>query len=257
MEILKGLFGPSLNSVEKPSRINTDPSWLGLGSLYFVAEISKCFISHMAMPKYHQRALEACDVGEELLSVVELINDTKELVSHSKWTIEVYANTNSSDFTVKRTQAFSKIIFSLIDIFCNAVRVGFLLARVHVISLSSDLQKQLEKTNEVFYLFTQMFCLFQEAYQGHLSNALSHNSRDKKELDEKCRLSLLNVAEKSVKVSLAVLKKTSKKLDGPILALSACLLVLKISAHLYDSKVLSLHKGKFSLIANGFAYGCL
>lgn len=52
-----------------------------------------------------------------------------------------------------------------------------------------------------------------------------------------------------------MLKKNSKKLDGPILALSSCLLVLKISAHLYDSKVLSSHKGKFSLKENGFAYG--
>ena len=77
----------------------------------------------------------------------------------------------------------------------------------------------------------------------------------KKELDEKCRLSLLKVTEISVKIFLSVLKKNFKKLDGPILALSNCLLVLKISAHLYDSKVLSSHKGKFSLNENGFAYG--
>jgi hypothetical protein len=52
-----------------------------------------------------------------------------------------------------------------------------------------------------------------------------------------------------------VLKKNTRKLDGPILALSSCLLVLKISAHLYDNKVLSSHKEKFSLKENGFAYG--
>ena len=103
-----------------------------------------------------------------------------------------------------------------------------------------------------------MFYLFQEGYQGCLNYTLSCHSESevlKKELDEKYRLSLLKIAEVSIKIFLGVLKKSSKKLDEPLLALSSCLLVLKISAHLYDNKVLSSHKGKFSLKENGFAYG--
>lgn len=256
MEMLKSLFGPSLNNSAKPSKINTDSSWLGLGFLFLAAQTSKCFSSHVQ--KYHEEALDVCDMGEELLSGVELLNDTKKLIVHSKWAIEVYADPNSSDFTAKRVQVFSEFIFSGIDIFCNGVKVVFFLTRIHLISLSSDLQKGLERVNEAFYLFTQVFYLFQEGYQGCLNYTLSCYSESevlKKELDEKYRLSLLKIAEISVKIFLGVLKKNSKKLDGPILALSSCLLVLKISAHLYDSKVLSSHKGKFSLKENGFAYG--
>ncbi|MGB7128853.1 MAG: hypothetical protein WBD50_07195 [Candidatus Rhabdochlamydia sp.] len=256
METLKGLFGPSLNNAAKPSKINTGPSWLGLGSLFLTVQTSKCFFS--SMQKYHERALDVCDMGEELLSGVELLNDAKKLTAHSKWAIEVYANSSSSDFAAKRVQVISEFIFSTIDIFCDGVKVVFFLTRIHLVSLSSDLQKQLEKVNEAFYLFTQVFYLFQEGYQGYLNYALSCHPESeilKKELDEKCRLSLLKIAEISVKIFLGMLKKSSKKLDGPILALSSCLLVLKISAHLYDSKVLSSHKGKFSLKENEFAYG--
>ncbi|VHO04664.1 hypothetical protein [Candidatus Rhabdochlamydia sp. T3358] len=256
MKMLKSLFGPSLNSAEKPSKINTEPSWLGLGSLFVAVQASKCFFS--SMHKYHEGALDACNMGEELLSGVELLNDTKKLADHSKWAVEVYKNPNSSDSTAKKVQVISEFIFTVMDIFSDGVKVVFLLTRVHLISLSSDLKKRLEKANEAFYLFTQVFCLFQEGYQGYLNYALSCDSESKilkKELDEKYRLSLLKVAEISVKIFLGLLKKSSKKLDGPILALSSCVLVLKISAHLYDSKVLSSHKGKFSLKENGFVYG--
>lgn len=255
MGILKSLFGPSLNNAGKLSKINTELSWLGLGTLFLAAQTFKCFLFQQ---KYHERALDVCDVGEELLSGVELLNDAKKLAAHSKWRVEVYANPNSSDFTAKRVQVISEFIFSSIDIFCNGVKVVFFLTRVHLISLSCDLKKRLEKANEVFYLFTQVFYLFQEGYQGYLNYTLSchlESEAFKKELDEKCRLSLLKIAEISLKISLGVLKKNLKKLDAPILALSSCVLVLKISAHLYDSKVLSSHKGKFSLKENGFAYG--
>lgn len=97
MEILKSLFGPSLNNAAKPSKINTDPSWLGLGSLFLAVQASKCFLSHKQ--EYHEGALNACNMGEELLSGVELLNDAKKLNAHSKWAIEVYANPSSSDFT--------------------------------------------------------------------------------------------------------------------------------------------------------------
>lgn len=255
MNILRSLLGPSLNNAEKPSTINTDLSWLSLGSLFLTAQVSKCFLSQQ---KYHERALDVCDVGEELLSGVELLNDAKNLAAHSKWTVEVYANPHSNDFTAKRVQIVSEFFFSTIDIFCNGIKVVFLLTRIHVISLSSDLQKRLEKVNDFFYLFVQVFCLFQEGYQGYLHYTLSCHSESesfKKELDEKCRLSLLKIAEISLKISLGVFEKSFKKLEVPMLALSACILALKISAHLYDSKVLFSHKGKFFLKENGFAYG--
>lgn len=255
MEILESLFGPSLNNAAKPSKINTDPFWLGLGALFLAVQASKCFLFQQ---KYHEGALDVCNRGEELLSGVELLNDAKNLAAHSKWAVEVCANSNSSDFPVKRVQVISEFIFSCIDIFCNGVKVTFLLTRIHLTSLSSDLQKRLEKVNEFFYLFVQVFCLFQEGYQGYLNHTLSCRLKSgalKKELDEKCRHSLLKIAEISLKISLGVLKKNFKKLDGPILALSSCVLVLKISAHLYDSKVLSSHKGKFSLKEDRFAYG--
>lgn len=210
----------------------------------------------VAALKYNQGALDLCDVGEELLSAVDLVNDTGQLASNWKWTKEVFGK-SSSDSTIERTQAISKMVFNLVDIFCNTVRVGFLLTRIHFISLSSELQKQLEKINECFYLFTLLFCLFQDGYQIYVNNALSHSCSPavKKELEEKTRLSLLSMAEKSVKIFLGVLKTVSKKSEGPILALSSCLLVLKISAHLYDGRVTSLHKGKFSLSDNRFVYG--
>lgn len=255
MEILKILFGPSLNNATKPLKINTDPSWLGLGVLFLVAQTFKFFLSQQ---KYPQGVLDACDIGEELLSGVELLNDAKNLVAHSKWAVEVYASPNSNDFTAKRVQVFSKFIFNSIDIFCDGVKVVFFLTRVHLISFSSDLQKRLEKIDESFSLFAQAFCLFQEGYQGYLNHTLSYSLKSealKKELDEKYRLSLLKIAEISLKISLGVLKKNFKKLDVPILALSSSVLVLKISAHLYDNKVLSSHKGKFSLKENGFIYG--
>ncbi len=253
--MLRSLFGPSLNSAEKPSKINTDPSWLGLGSLFVAVQASKCFFS--SMHKYHEGALDACNMGEELLSGVELLNDTKKLADHCKWAVEVYKNPNSSDSAAKKVQVISEFIFTAMDIFCDGVKVVFFLTRVHLISFPSDLKKGLEKVNESFYIFTQVFCLFQEGYQGYLNYALSCDSESvlKKELNEKYRLSLLKVTEISIKIFLGVLKKSSKKLDRPILALSSCLLVLKISAHLYDSKVLSSHKGKFSLKENGFVYG--
>lgn len=255
MEILESLFGPSLNNTAKPSKINTDPSWLGLDALFLAVQASKCFLFQQ---KYHEGALDVCNRGEELLSGVELLNDAKNLAAHSKWAVEVYTNPNSSDFTAKRVQIFSRFFFSTIDVFCNGIKVVFFLARIHLISLSSDLQKRLEKVNESFYLFVQVFCLFQEGYQGYLNHTLScrlESEAFKKELDEKCRHSLLKIAETSLKISLGVFKKNFKKLDVPILALSSCVLVLKISAHLYASKVLSSHKGKFSLKENGFAYG--
>ncbi|KAG6559493.1 hypothetical protein RHABOEDO_000420 [Candidatus Rhabdochlamydia oedothoracis] len=104
--------------------INTDPSWLGLDALFLEVQASKCFLPQQ---KYHERALDVYDVGEELLSGVELLNDAKKLAV--------------------------------------------------LISLSSDLQKRLEKVNEVFYLFTQVFYLFQERYQGYLHYALSCHPR--------------------------------------------------------------------------------
>lgn len=253
--MLRSLFGPSLNNVIKPSKINTDPSWLGLGVLFLTAQTFKCFLSQQ---KYHERTLDVCDVGEELLSGVELLNDAKNLAAHSKWAVEVYANSNLSDFTVKQVQVISKFIFNSIDIFCDGVKVVFFLTRVHLVSFSSGLKKRLEKVSEAFYLFTQVFYLLQEGCQGYLNYTLSCDSESeilKKELDERCRFSLLKITEISLKISLGVLKKNFKKLDLPILALSSCVLVLKISAHLYDSKVLSSHKGKFSLKENGFAYG--
>lgn len=256
MNILRSLFGPSLNSAEKPLKINTGPSWLGLGSLFLTVQASKCFFS--SMQKYHEGALDACNMGEELLSGVELFNDTKKLVDHSTWAKEVYVNPKSSDFAAKRVQVISKFVFNSTDIFCDGVKIIFFLTRIHLISLSSDLKKRLEKVNEAFYLFTEMFSFFQAGYQGYLSYALSCDSESevlKKELHKKYRLSLLKITEISIKFFLVVLKKSSKKLDKPILALSSSLLVLKISTHLYDSKVLSSLKGKFSLKENGFAYG--
>jgi len=254
--MLKSLFGPSLDNTAKLSKINTDPSWLGLGFLFLAVQASEYFSSHMQ--KYHEGTLDVCNAGKELLSGVELLNDMQKLTTHSKWAIEIYANPSSSDFTTKRVQVFSKILFSTIDIFCNGVRTVFFLTRIHLISLSSNLQGRLEKVSEAFYLSTQVFCLFQEGYRSYLNRALSYHSNSeafKKELDEKCRHSLLKIAETSLKISLGVFKKNFKKLDVPILALSSCVLVLKISAHLYASKVLSSHKGKFSLKENGFAYG--
>lgn len=255
--MLRGLLGPSLNSNVESSKINTDPSWLGLSFLYFAAQTSKYFLFHVAVSKYSQGALDVCDMGEELLSAVELINATQELASNCKWAKEVRDNKSSGDFTVKVTQVASKILFNLADVFCNTVRVGFLLTRIHLISCSSELQKQLEKINEFFYFSTQVFCFFQEGYQIYLNSILSYSCSPaaKKELEEKTRLSLLNMAERSVKISLGVLKKVSKGSEGSILALSSCVLVLKISAYLYDSKVTSLHKGKFSLRDNRFVYG--
>ena len=253
--MLRSLFGPSLSAVN-PLRINTDPSWLGLGCFFLTAQASKCFSS--SMQKYHEGALDACDVGEELLSGVELLNDVAKFVEHSKWAIKVYANPNSIDFTAKRVQVVSDFFFNTIDIFCDGVKVAFLLTRVHLISLSSNLKKQLEKVSEAFYLFTQMFCFFQEGYQGCLNYALSCDSKSeilKKELNEKYRLCLLKVTEISIKIFLGFFRKNFERLDKPILALSGCLLVLKISAHLYDDKVLSSHRGKFSLKEDGFVYG--
>ncbi|QZA58303.1 hypothetical protein [Candidatus Rhabdochlamydia porcellionis] len=255
MNTLRSLLGPSLNNTEKPSTINTEPSWLGLSFLFLTAQASKCFLSQQ---KYHERTLDVCDIGEELLSGVELLNDAKSLVAHSKWAVEVYANPTSNDFTAKRVQIFSKFFFSMVDIFCNGIKGVSFLARIHLISLSSDLQKRLEKVNDFFYLFTQVFYLFQEGYQNYLNHTLSCHSESetlKKELNEKCRLSLLRIAEISLKISLEVFKKNFKKLDTLMLALSSCVLVLKISAYLYDSTVLFSHKGKFSLKENGFAYG--
>ena len=179
-------------------------------------------------------------------------------IADSKWAIELHANSSSDDdFTAKQRQVFTDLFFSAIDVFCNGVKVVFFLTRIHLISLSSDLQKRLEKVNKIFYIPTQVFYLFQEGYQGYLNYTLSCGSESevlKKELDEKCRLSLLKIAEISTKFFLAVLKKRAKKLDGPILVLSSCVLVLKISAHLYASKVLS-SIGEFSLKENGFVYG--
>lgn len=257
MKILKGLLGPSLNSAAGPSKINTDSSWLGLGFLYFAAQTSKYFLFHIAVSKYSQGVLDVCDIGEEFLSAVELINSTQELASNGKWAKEVLDNKSSSDFTIKKTQVVSKRIFNLADIFSNTVRVGFLFRRTHLISFSSELQKQLEKINEVFYLLIQVFCLFQEGYQIYLNKTLSYSCSlaAKKELEEKSKLSLLNMAEKSVKIFLGVFKKVSKGSEGSILALSSCVLVLKIFSYLYDIKVTSLHKGKFSLRDNRFVYG--
>lgn len=257
MKILKGLLGPSLNSNAESSKINTDSSWLGLGLLYFAAQTSKYFLFHIAVSKYSQGALDICDIGEELLSAAELINATQELASNYKWAKEVRDNNNTSDFTIKVTQVAVKIIFNAADVFCNTVRVGFLLTRIHLISCSSELQKQLEKINECFYLLTQVFYLFQEGYQIYLNHILSDSCSlaAKKELEEKTRLSLLSMAEKSVKIFLGVFKKVSKGSEGSILALSSCVLVLKISSYLYDGKVTSLHKGKFSLSDNRFVYG--
>ncbi len=256
MEILKGLLGPSLNSDADSSKINTDPSWLGLGFIYFAAQTSKYFLFHVAVSKYSQETLDVCDVGEELLSAVELINDAQKLASNCKWAKEILDNESSRDFTVEKVQAFSKIIFNGAGVFCNTVRVGFLLTRIHLISCSSKLQKQLEKINECFYLLIQGFYLLQEGYQIYLNNSLSYSCSlaAKKELEEKTRLSLLNMAERSVKIFLGIFKKVSKGSEGSILALSSCVLVLKISSYLYDSKVTSLHKGKFSLRDNRFVY---
>lgn len=257
MEILKGLFGPSLNNSLKPSKINTDPSWLGLGFLDFAAQTSKYFLFHIAMSKYNQGVLDVCDAGEELLSAVELINNTQQLAANCKWAKKVQDNKSSSDFSIKRVQVVSKIFFNAMEILCNTCKVGFLLTRIHLISFSFGLQKQLEKVNEGFYLFTQVFGLFQEGYQVYLSHTLrpSCSQEAKKELQEKFRLSLLNIAERSVKIFLVVVKKASQKSEDSILALSGCLLILKISSHLYNDKVVSLHAGRFSLKEKEFAYG--
>ncbi|MDR2539187.1 MAG: hypothetical protein LBC45_00955 [Chlamydiales bacterium] len=255
MNTLKILLGPSLNSAARPLIINTDSSWLGLDSLFLAAQASKCFLYQQ---KYYEGALDVCSMGEGLLNGVELLNNAKKLAAHSKWVTEVYVNPGSSDFIIKRIQRICLFVFSSIDIFCNGVKVVFFLARVHFISLSSDLQKQLEKTNEAFYLFTQVFCLFQEGYRGYLNHTLSYDLESevlKKELNEKFKISSLKIAEISAKIFLVLLEKKTKKLEGLILGLSSCVLVLKISARLYDSKVLSSHKGEFSLKENGFAYG--
>lgn len=253
--MLYALLGPSLHS-SKPAKIHTDEAYLLAGSIYLVAQAAKYFLHHVNVQTYSQWALDCCDIGGEILSGAELINDAQSLVAGAKWAKEVGINPRASDFTAKRIQALSKVIFNCMEIFYNTITVGFLLKRLHVVSFSSVLHKRLEKINQVFYLFTQIFSLFKEVYQGYLCNSLSRSacSGPKEELHRKYELSLLSIAETSTKLFLAVFKKVFQQLEGPILALNSCIFVLKISSHLYDNQ--SSHKGKWKFLSeeSGFVY---
>lgn len=247
--MLNALLGPSLRSVE-PVKINIDKAWLGLGSLYVAALASKYFNEQT----YSQKALEFFDLGEKALSGIELFNEMQNIVASSKWVKEARVSSNSSDFFVKRAQAYRQILCSSAGVVCNAVSVGFFLKRLRVIQLSSDSQRQLKKIHSVFSLFQQAISFFQESRQAYLCNSLSRNSSQwiRKELNEKSRLCLFNIAEIFAKVFLSTLERMPRKLDGAILALSSCILTLKIFSHFCNDQ--SLHRGKWQFSENKFIY---
>jgi hypothetical protein len=235
-----------------PAKVNTDTAWLGLGSLYITALASKCFGDRV----YSQAALEICDISEEILSGMELLNEVQSLITGVKWAKELRKASNAEDFFVRRVQMSSKIIFSSAQSFCNTIKIGFLLQRIRIISLSSVMQKQLEKTHSVFAVFQQTFALFQDSYQLYLCSSLKGESsqRIKKELDQKCKLSLMSIAETVAKIFIATLEKASKKMNASILVLSSFVLALKISLYLCDKQF--SHMGKWRFSANRFIYTC-